>query len=1402
MVRQIFVWLLLIVIQCSNVFSQQIINLNADEAPIPFPRTGGIKSGEQETQGSRRYRELNLNPELQRSDHITARDTILLDLFSNRKYKAVVEKINRDINGTLVIRAKLAGYKYSYCTISTNDQKSLMILDIPETEEYYKMNYDQGTNRHYLLDLDKTKIKYLEGAPSVIPPSDNRDPGRINLDDRIDPSDNNTDFSDNSNDSSVDSGPVVSRRTMSVSADAMALNDENTPDVIKLLVVYTPAAAAWARTNETNIANTISLMMDRAELALSNSNTLLTLELVHSAQVSYTEVNSVNDLYNLQGAQDGFMDNVHCLRDYHAADLVVLLADVNYTGGQGFLLTSTAGQPAYGFSLTRIQQASGTYTTIHEIAHNLGCHHHKQQNTQPGPGIFSYSAGWRWNGTNNSRYCSIMTYEAGSYFSDGISHTRVPYFSSPNIQYSSGITGNAADGDNARTIRQTKTAVSSYRTEQPAVRVLSPNGGEKLLAGSTHRIRWTVSSHIDNCVLAYSLNGGYTFTTITTLNGSNTSYDWTVPNTPSIQCRLRITGSDNSGTFSVSDVSDFNFEIATVITDPCSDITSIAGCGPANTHSFTGGGSGLWFSHSGNPCGYFSPGVEKIYSFTAPETGNYSLQVTDATGYVDYLWKTGSCSPEGWHCFADVSQPGRHGSVTWTKGTTYYILLDFENSFPTTHTFYIDYPESVNNIAGNTEVYNLISNLNYRRAIPVTFSEAGTVYSLSVYHEGGRGNMLMAVYSNSSGTPGSRLGVTASTPVNSSAGWQTVSLENPVPVNAGETVWLSWVFEHTVGVRHTSGSPARAQSGESWSGGMPQSFGTASLGNYRYSVYCSYTPGVVSGNTLGNTEVYDLISNLNYRRAIQVTFPEGGTIQSLSICHEGGNGNMLMAVYSNSSGTPGSRLGITSSTPVNSSAGWQTISLENPVTVSPGQTVWLSWIFQNKVGVRHTSGSPARAQSGASWSGGMPQDFGTASLDNYRYSVYCSYTPEVSTSKILGNTEIYDLISNHNYRRAIQVTFPEAGTIESLSICHAGGRGNMLMAVYSNSSGAPGSRLGVTSSVAVNSSAGWQTVPLVSPVTVSPGQTVWLSWVFENTVGVRHTGGSPARAQSGASWSGGMPQSFGTASLGNYRYSVYCNYTPGSTSTKLLGNTDIYELVSNLNYRRAIPVTFTEVGTIQSLSICHSGGNGNMLMGVYSNSSGTPGSRLGVTSSVAVNSSAGWQTVSLVNPVTVSAGQTVWLSWVFQNSVGVRHTKTPPARAQSGASWSGGMPQSFGTASLADFRYSVYCSYTVPGSDETIPADEADNTVSDLFTMEKEQVLIYPNPTDGEFTVSWKNIYDYRLTITIYGVSGQLIKTVQTDPGINEIILNLNGMMKGIYFIELKDRKNDIILSRSGIIKK
>lgn len=206
-----------------------------------------------------------------------------------------------------------------------------------------------------------------------------------------------------------------------------------------------------------------------------------------------------------------------------------------------------------------------------------------------------------------------------------------------------------------------------------------------------------------------------------------------------------------------------------------------------------------------------------------------------------------------------------------------------------------------------------------------------------------------------------------------------------------------------------------------------------------------------------------------------------------------------------------------------------------------------------------------------------------------------------------------------------------------------------------------------------------------------------------------------------------------------------------------------------------------------------------MIMAVYSNSSSAPSARLGVTSPTPVNSSGGWQTISLQSPVTVNSGQTVWLSWIFENAVGVRHTTGLPARAQSTASWSGGMPATFGTASFANYRYSVYCTYT------TSPADEAEylNEPVEMNTVtEQEEVLIYPNPTEGEFTVSWKNRYDHRLLITIYNITGQIVKEVQTDPDMNEIKFNLKGTSEGIYLLEIQDRKNDLILNRSRIIKK
>ena len=104
--------------------------------------------------------------------------------------------------------------------------------------------------------------------------------------------------------------------------------------------------------------------------------------------MDYTELDTGDDLDNLTYTSDGIMDNVHILRDAYAADLVILLGHISFTGGLAWLLNDSpenGGSPNYGFSLNRVQQASGTFTVVHEIGHNMGLGHSKIQNLQPGP---------------------------------------------------------------------------------------------------------------------------------------------------------------------------------------------------------------------------------------------------------------------------------------------------------------------------------------------------------------------------------------------------------------------------------------------------------------------------------------------------------------------------------------------------------------------------------------------------------------------------------------------------------------------------------------------------------------------------------------------------------------------------------------------------------------------------------------------------------------------------------------------------------------------------------------------------------------------------------------------------------------------------------------------------------
>ena len=103
-------------------------------------------------------------------------------------------------------------------------------------------------------------------------------------------------------------------------------------------------------------------------------------------------------------------------------------------------------------------------------------------------------------------------------------------------------------------------SVRCLKDENPtaSVQIISPNGGESFIVGTVDTIKWS-SSNITNIRLEYTTDTGTNWSTIiaNTLASSG-SYAWTVPNTPSTYCKLKVSDVNNS---LLSDTSDMDFSI-------------------------------------------------------------------------------------------------------------------------------------------------------------------------------------------------------------------------------------------------------------------------------------------------------------------------------------------------------------------------------------------------------------------------------------------------------------------------------------------------------------------------------------------------------------------------------------------------------------------------------------------------------------------------------------------------------------------------------------------------------------------------------------------------------------------------------------------------------------------------
>lgn len=220
-------------------------------------------------------------------------------------------------------------------------------------------------------------------------------------------------------------------------------------ETVDVLTAYTPAVKqSLGGTN--GALSLIDLAVAETNLSYSNCDAGLFLRLVHAYETSYSESSSIStDLSRWRSTNDGYMDEVHALRNTWGADACALISNSSGACGVAYLMTNVSQNfQSSAFSVTVRTCATGYYTYGHELGHNFGCAH---DTDNAGSSSKSYGYGYR---TPNNLYRTVMAYSPGS---------RKPIFSSPLHTWNGYVMGTAQKEDNARALTENAPTIADWR---------------------------------------------------------------------------------------------------------------------------------------------------------------------------------------------------------------------------------------------------------------------------------------------------------------------------------------------------------------------------------------------------------------------------------------------------------------------------------------------------------------------------------------------------------------------------------------------------------------------------------------------------------------------------------------------------------------------------------------------------------------------------------------------------------------------------------------------------------------------------------------------------------------------------------------------------------------------------
>ena len=247
--------------------------------------------------------------------------------------------------------------------------------------------------------------------------------------------------------------PIADNTSIAPGSTVNASVAANSNDsVIDLLVVYTPAVEALYGTQGDDAL--IMLAVAETNQSYINSNMATRINLVGKYRTNYIESGDMlTDLTRLRTTNDGFMDDIHGVRNFYGADLVSLIAADGGACGIAYLMNNLSTRFAsHAFSVVHHACATGYYSFAHEIGHNQGAAHDLANTSDIT--IYPYAHGYQ---DPLGRFRTIMAYDCPG----GCS--RINYFANPSVLYNGSPTGEAAYSADAIAIDQTAPTVAAFR---------------------------------------------------------------------------------------------------------------------------------------------------------------------------------------------------------------------------------------------------------------------------------------------------------------------------------------------------------------------------------------------------------------------------------------------------------------------------------------------------------------------------------------------------------------------------------------------------------------------------------------------------------------------------------------------------------------------------------------------------------------------------------------------------------------------------------------------------------------------------------------------------------------------------------------------------------------------------